>query len=170
MPKFYSGEECGISYEARAIGWRRIFPFSLLPYLTGNKIPLYFSMKRRIEAEWWQQGILRIEPPIMSDEPLWKGGPLVPLSDYAFEIEKMQVGQRWSTILFLKGGASFAQPCNIECHVDFQNIKDGKQTLCSVKVADIEVVSRGPFLTTILMWIISLIVAGLIGYFINALT
>ena len=170
MPRFYSGEMCGISYKARAMGWRRIFPFSLLPYLTGNEIPLYFSVKRQFEAEWWQQGILRIEPPIMSDEPLWEGGPPVPLSDYAFEIEKIQIGQGWSAVLFLKGGASFGQSCNIECYVDFQNIKDSKRTLCSVKVADIEVVARGPFLTEILKWIIGLIIAGLIGYFINALT
>jgi len=170
MPRFYSGGWCGISYKARAVGWRRMFPFSLLPYLTGDKIPLYFSVKRQTEAEWWQQGILRIEPPIMSDEPFWEDGPLVPLSDYAFEIEKIQVSQGWSTILFLKGGASFGQPCNIECYVDFQNMETSKRTLCSVKVADIEVVSRGPFLTSFLMRIIGLIVAGLIGYFINALT
>lgn len=163
MPKFYHDEACGVTYSARAVGFWRRFPFRFLPYLTGDVIWIHLKLKQ--EDNCYPEAILRIEPPIMSDEPGWEGGPLVPLSSYAFTFER--VGKRtdagWSGNIPLKGGISFGQPCDIECYVDLQEIKDNKVERCSLHIADIEIVSRGPFLTNIWMWVIGLIGAGVIG-------
>ena len=174
VPKFYHGEQVGLKYKARPVGFWKRFPFFFLPYLTGDVIWIKLSVKPLFEDVSWQDGILQIDPPVMSDEPLWEGGPLIPESNYVFKVRRYgewSIGKLWSANLPLKGGVNFHQPCNIKCTLVFQNIIDDKieQTI-PIPIADIEVVSRGPFLTQVCMWVFGLISAGLIGYFINALT
>jgi hypothetical protein len=168
MPKLYHGKACGVDYSIRAVGFWRRYPFFFAPYLTGDVVRLHLKLKYNLD--WWPQAILRIDPPDMSKEPLWEGGPLVSLSDYAFEIPQIEQYKSWSQTLALKNGDSFGQPCNVKCFVDLQKIDGDKVTSCSLHVADIEIVSRGPFITNILMWVFSLIASGIIGYFIAIIT
>ncbi len=189
MPKFYHGEQLGFAYKARAVGWRRIFPLSLLPYLTGDKIELHLSLKPLFEGLEWQQGTLQIEPPELERPPLlreWRPmsskkpryraitsisssfSSSIP-SDYVFPFIEYKdwtntglptppkyefpVNKWWSRTLPLKGGVSFGQPCNIECSLSFQNIDDDKiEETTPIRIADIEVVSRGPFLEALIRW------------------
>lgn len=86
VPRFYHGSQVGFTYKARLVGWRRIPPLSLLPYLTGDEIRLYLSLKPLHEGGEWQAGILQIEPPDLS-----KDDPLVVISNSVFafiEFEK----------------------------------------------------------------------------------
>jgi len=169
MPKFYHGEQVGLKYRAVPVGFWRRFLFFFLPYLTGDVIWIKLSVKPLFENVSWRDGILQIDPPGMSNEPLWEGGPLIRESDYFFEVRRYgewSVGKWWSANLPLKGGVNFHQPCNIKCTLVFQNIINDKivQTV-PIPIADIEVVSRGPFITRIVMWAIGLLSAGLIGSF-----
>ena len=123
-------------------------------------------MKPLFEGEVWQQGILQIEPPDLS-----KGEPRIVVSSSIFEFGEWPVSRWWAKTLSLKGGVHFGQPGDFECTLVFQNI-DGNKVIqaAPIPIASIEVVLRGPFLTNVLMWITGLIGAGLVGYFINALT
>ena len=157
MPKFYHIKDtCGIDCKARAVGWRRIPPFSFLPYLTSESISIHLSIKRLYEDAKWKQGTLQIEPAILDDE--WK----VALSDTFFEIEQPEVGRQWSGNILVNHGYSFFKPYYMECIVKLQNDKNQQ---CSIHIADIDVVSRGTFITDILKWVIAPIVAFLLGKF-----
>ena len=171
MPKFYHHSGLlGFAYKARAVGFRRIFPLSLLPYLTGDMIQIHLSMKPLFKQNKWQTGILQIEPPEYSDK-LWENGTRVVVSNNVFEVREWTKGKWWSETLSLKSGVRFSQPCNIECSLYFQNINDNKiEKTTPVRIADIEVVSRGPFLTQVCIGVFGLIGAGLIGYLIAILT
>jgi hypothetical protein len=185
MPKFYHGRQLGFAYKARAVGWRRIPLLSFVPYLTGDIIQIHLSLKSLIKGQEWQQGILHIEPPDMSKEPVWEGGTSVPLSDNPFSFAdfgkwprelstppkyQFPVDKWWSRTLSIKGGVPFGQPCNFECSLILQNIdhRDNKvEMTVPIRIADIEIVSRGPFVTNVLMWVLGLIIAGLLGHYIK---
>ena len=180
MPKFYHGKQLGFSYRARAVGWRRVFPLSLVPYLTGDKIDVHVSLKPLFEGPAWQQGTIGIHPPVLSrDDPdsiasLWVF-PFVEFRDWPKEVStppkyQFLTNKWWSRTLLLGGGGRFGQPCNIECGLSFQNFDNGVEETAPIHIADIEVVSRGPFLTNIMMWIIGLVAAFLIGYFVKVVT
>lgn len=60
---------------------------------------------------------------------------------YQFAINKW-----WSRTLPLKGEVRFGQPCNIKCSLSFQNLYDDRvEETTPIHIADIEVVSKGPF-------------------------
>jgi len=167
MPKFYHGEAFGFVYMARAIGWRRIFPFSLLPYLTGDIIQMSLSLKPLFEGQEWQEGILQIDPP-----DLYRGEPQIVVSDsvlvfgewprelsgppkYQFPIDKW-----WQRTLSLKSGVRFGQPGNFQCSLVLQNVDGDKvEQTAPIQIADIEVVSRGPFLSNLFLWGLTTILA-----------
>ena len=114
----------------------------------------------------WQQGTLQTEPPDLS-----KDAPRIVVSNSIFECGEWPVGRWWAKTLFLKGGMHSGQPGDFECTLVFQNIDGNKVTQTApIRIASIEVVSRGLFLTNIFMWIVGLIGAGVVGYFINVLT
>jgi len=154
MPKFYhSSGILGFAYKARAVGFRRIFPFSLLPYLTGDIIQIHLSVKPLFEENRWQYGILQIKPtdytPITIGEETYQ----LPTSDTIFEVEEWSKGRWWSETLSLRSGERFGQPCNITCSLRFQREDDDKIVkTTSVEIAHIEVVSRDSFLMNIAMW------------------
>ncbi len=160
MPKFYHGKgQCGIDYNARAIGWRRIPLLSFLPYVTSESILIHLSIKRLFEDTQWQQGTLRIEPTILDKwDDEWK----VALSDTFFEIEQPKVGKRWSGTIPVNHGYGFFEPYHMKCIANLQNDKNAQ---CSIHIADIDVVSRGTFITGILMWVVGLAIAYLLGKF-----
>lgn len=165
MPKFYYGKACGVKYSAKAVSFWRRSPFRLLPYLTGDIIKIHLRLKQ--ESGWWSEGILHIEPPILVDVPLYNQPTTISISDYPFEIGNPPT---WEATLALKGGSNFPQPCYITCYVVLQEVSGDKVKRCSIRVADIEVVGRGSFITNCLMWIIGLIGAGVIGYLIAIFT
>ena len=154
MPKFYHHSGIlGFAYKARAVGFRRIFPFSLLPYLTGDIIRIHLFVKALFEENRWQHGILQIKPtdyiPITIGEETYQ----LPTSDTIFEVKEWSKGRWWSETLSLRSGERFGQPCNITCLLRFQREDDDKIVkTASVEIADIEVVSRGPFITDIVKW------------------
>lgn len=165
MPKFYHGERLGLAYRVRAVGWRRIFPFSLLPYLTGDEIKIHLSVKLLYEGEKWQQGILQVEPPDLSEDE-----PRIVLSNWVFEFGEWPIGKWWRGSLPLKGGVPFRQPVDVECTVVFQNFNGDKlEQTAPIPIANIEVVSRGPFLTNIFMWVGGIILSFLLGYLLHYL-
>lgn len=155
MPKFYHGERLGFAYKARVVGWRRMFPFSLLPYLTGDEIKVRLSVKPLYEKEKWQQGTLAVEPPDYS-----KDEPRIIVSNSVFIFGDWPRGKWWSKTLSLKGGVRFRQPSNFQCALTFQNFyEDRIESTAAIFIADIEVVSRGPFLTWAFLWGFTTIVA-----------
>jgi len=162
MPKFYHGKQLGFSYKARAVGWRRVFPLSLLPYLTGDEICIHLSLKPIFEGQAWQQGTIGIKPPVLSrdDHEIMVSNwvfAFVEFREWPKELStppkyQFPTNKWWSRTLPLKGGGRFGQPCNIECGLSFQNFYDDNvEETAPIHIADIEVVSRGPFLTNILM-------------------
>ena len=82
MPKFYHGKSMGFAYKARAVGWRRMPPLSLFPYLTGDEIQIHLSIKPLFAGEEWKQGTIEIDPPDLSTD-----GSQIRLSDYAFTFD-----------------------------------------------------------------------------------
>jgi len=177
MPKFYHGEQLGFAYKARATGWHRIFPLSLLPYLTGDEIYIHVSLKPLCEGQAWQQGTIGIDTPVLyrSDSQTAMSNwvfPFVEFREWPKEIStppkyQFPTNKWWSRTLPLKGGGRFGQSCNIECGLSFQNFEDGVEETAPIHIADIEVVSRGPFLTQLYMWGFTTAVA--IGAFLLAL-
>lgn len=179
MPKFYHGEQFGLRYRARAVGFWRRFPFCFLPYLTGDEIRIHLSVKPLFEGTSWQHGILQIEPPELSEDE-----PPIRLSDDVFSFAEYSewssstapqyhfaVNKWWSRTLSLKGGTRFHQPGDFECTLVFQNVYGGKvEQTGPAPIASIEVVSRGPFFTKVIMWVFGLLVSGLLGYLIAVLT
>jgi hypothetical protein len=178
MPKFYHGEQLGFGYNTRAVGIRRVFPFNLFPYFNGDIIQIRLSLKSLFEQKEWQAGILQIEPPGLHK---WNDKWQIRLSDYPFAfVEYWRGGSApkykflknkwWSRILPLKGGISFDEG-SFKVNLIFQNI-DGEKVEQSptIHLADIEVVSRGPFQSQLFMWLTGLIGAGLIGYWVACLT
>lgn len=180
MPKFYHGRQLGFAYKARAVGWHRVPLLSFVPYLTGDIIQIHLSLKSLTQGQEWQQGILHIEPPEMSKEPLWEGCPLLPSSDNFFSFMEFRewpressispkyqfsVGKWWSRTLSLKGGVGFIQPCHFKCSLIMQNINyrdndaETVETTIPMQIADIEVISRGLFITNVLMWGLTSIIA-----------
>jgi hypothetical protein len=171
VPKFYHGEQLGFMYKARSVGWHRIPPFSLLPYLTGDKIQVHLSLKPSTEEQEWQTGIIKIEPPDLTELSLDGNRVTVPISDFVFPfVEPAQymrelptppkyqfpTNKWWSRTLPLKGGGRFGQPCNFTCSLVFQNMhNDHFEDTASIRIADIEVLSRAQFC----MWAFTTIVA-----------
>ena len=161
MPKFYhhSGR-LGFAYKARTVGFRRIFPFSLLPYLTGDIIRIHLSVRPLFEENRWQQGILKIEPADYDTIKLGEKTYQYATSDTLFKVKEWSIGRWWSETLSLKSGKHFSQPCNITCSLYFQNSNGDKiETTAPERIADIEVVSRGPFITNIVMWGFTTVIA-----------
>lgn len=150
MPKFYhfSGK-LGFDGKARAVGFRRISPFSLLPYLTGDIIQIHLSVKPLFEQNRWQQGILQIEPADYDTIKLGEKTYQYATSDTVFKVKEWSIGRWWSETLSLKSGKHFSQPCNITCFLYFQN---KIETTDPERIADIELVSRDSFLMNIVMW------------------
>ena len=165
VPKFRHGEACGVKYSTRAVGFWRRFPFRLLPYLTGDISKIHLRLRR--ESDWWPEGILRIEPPVLVDVPLYDEPTTISISDYPFDIGNPPT---WEATLSLKGGSNFPQPCYITCYLVLQKVNGDEVKRCSVHIADIQVIGRDSFITNCLMWIIAIIASGLIGYWIAILT
>jgi len=152
MPKFYhSSGRLGFAYKARAVGFRRIFPFS--PYLTGDIIQIHLSVKPLFEQNRWQYGILQIEPADYDTIKLGEKTYQYATSDTVFKAKEWSIGRWWSETLSLKSGKHFSQPCNITCFLYFQNSNGDKiETTAPERIAAIEVESRGPFITKIVGW------------------
>ena len=182
MPKFYYGKQLGFAYRGRPVGWRRMPLLSLLPYLTGDTIRIRLSLEPQLQGQAWQAGIIQIEPPEWRD--LNDGKLRVRDSDYLFTFVDPFAGrktwpsgvsmppkhdfpmrERWVRTLPLKGGISFGQPCDFQCFLILQNVDDDRvEQTVPIRLADIEVVSRGPFLTQVLMWFLGILASGLVGY------
>lgn len=153
MPKFYHHSGIlGFAYKARAVGFRRIFPFSLLPYLTGDIIQIHLRVKPLFEENRWQHGILQIKPTDYDTIKLGEKTYQYATSDTVFKVKEWSVGRWWSETLSLKSGKRFSQPCNIACSLYFQNSNGDKiETTAPVEIAHIEVVSRDSFLMNVVM-------------------
>jgi hypothetical protein len=107
MPKFYRGEQSGLAYRARAVGWRRIPLLNLIPYLTDDRIFIRLDIKAIAEGQTWEEGVLNYEP--SKDYIVWpfeyQNSSSKVLSKCYFPANKW-----WSGILPLRGGTSFYQP------------------------------------------------------------
>lgn len=164
MPKFYHGKRNGFDFHSCGVGWRKIPPFNLLPYLTGDVIRIRISLKPLLKGQEWQTGIIEVEPPEFSREY-----PQINFNDVVFSltdiwpegittapIYKFPMCKKWSRVIALKGGLDFFQPCHIKSTLVLQNIIDNKLTRSVVgSVANIEVVSRSSFY----MWAFTTILA-----------
>lgn len=134
MPKFYHGKQLGFAYKARAVGWRRIPICSLIPYLTGDEIKVHLSLKPLNKGQEWETGIIKIEPPDLTELSLAGKKVTVPTSDFVFPfVERAQyvrklpappkyqfsINKWWSRTMPLKGGVRFGQPSNFVCTLVF---------------------------------------------------
>jgi hypothetical protein len=174
MPKFYHDKRNGFDYHSCGVGWRKIPPFNLLPYLTGDVIRIRISLKPLQKGQKWQTGIIEVEPPEFSREY-----PQINFSDTVFSLidistwpngtssapmYEFPMDTKWSRIIALKEGVDFFQPCHIKSTLVLQNIIDKKSIRsATMPIANIEVVSNPMFY----MWVFTTIVA--IAAFIVAL-
>lgn len=156
IPKFYHSKKYeGIKYTTRAVGfWRRV-PFRLFPYLTGDVIQVHIKIKR-VGEEWWQQGNLRIDPPVLFDKPIL--GKIIASSDFHFEVEEVEKEKMWSRTLPLKGGMDFRKPCHIMCYLDLKRKENDKTTIDTIRIANIEVVRRWSFISWSIIVVLAIII------------
>jgi hypothetical protein len=155
---------------------------SLFPYLTGDIIRTHLSLKSIVAEQEWQTGIIQIEPPdwtfakpsehVTSDAQHFA---INKLSDHVFSFVeqyerpsrestapkyRFSTGKKWSRTLPLKGGADFGQPCDVACSLVLQNIDNDKvEQTTPILLARIEVVSRGPFITNLMLWFVTTLIA-----------
>jgi len=158
MPKFYHKKhQCGYNYKARAIGWRRIPLFCFLPYLTSEDIYIHIDIKKLFLETQWEQGTLRIEPPVFD-----RKDTSFELPGTIFDIDKSpeppELNKWWSQTLPIHTdhGYSFFYPRHIHCTIDFQNF-DNKEETCTIPVANIYVMGRSSFF----MWTAPIITAAI---------
>jgi hypothetical protein len=97
---------------------------------------------------------------------------MIPISDTAFSLVEhglwedalppkyqFQKNKWWSQMLSLKGGQDFGQPCNVKVSLILQNTSDILEKTSPIRIADFVIQSRDVFLTNLIGWGITSLLA-----------
>ena len=142
MTKYHSGEECGLKYKATGIKWRKCWLVNKLPYWENERIYIHISIKKLPHSPEWQQGTLKIEPPIKDRLYDDKPNTEFVISDTFFQFKPpLEINKWWKTDLLVKY-FKFA-PYKMKCTLE---LKTDNGTICNLPIADIQVVDGFEFL------------------------